>query len=106
MANAAVAAWTACIKDLQKLVGGSCPVPTTAQVVERMTEMAGDPNTPLPNAAWKELVHEIQVLSCHDPLLPARMDLQIHAQVEHFLLLVEHCVLSCCPACNVPCYCH
>lgn len=76
MANAAVAAWTACIRDLQKLVDGSLPVPNTAQVVERVNKLAGDPETPLPNAAWKKLVHEIQVCrpinhsdaSCYEPL--------------------------------------
>lgn len=65
MANAAVAAWTACIRDLQKLVGGSRPVPDTAQIAERVTELAGDPNAPLPNAAGKKLVHDAQVLSCN-----------------------------------------
>jgi hypothetical protein len=61
MANAAVAAWTACIRDLQKLVDGSTPAPNTAQVVERVNKLAGDLETPLPNAAWKKTVHEIQV---------------------------------------------
>jgi hypothetical protein len=41
MANAAVAAWAACIRDLQKLVDGSLPVPNTAQVVERVNKLAG-----------------------------------------------------------------
>lgn len=62
MANAAVASWTACIKELQKLVDNSTTAPDAAQFTERMTQLEQLSCSPLPPAAWKTLVDKLQVL--------------------------------------------
>jgi hypothetical protein len=67
MANTAVASWQTCIKMLQQLVGDTCTAPDTSTtcfaaakgVVEKLVKAD---NTPLPNAVWKKLVHDLQVL--------------------------------------------
>ena len=60
MANAAVASWSACIKELQQLAAGSATSPDAAQLaVDRLDK---DKQSPLPSAAWKKLVRNVKVL--------------------------------------------
>jgi hypothetical protein len=60
MANAAVVAWTACIKELQQLVDDPCRGPESAKLA--VEKLENNPGSPLPNVAWKRLVHDVQVL--------------------------------------------
>lgn len=71
MANAVVASWTACVKELQRLVeaaaaAGPCRVyegqPYWADLkpYQRCVDKL-DTQSPLPHAAWKRLVQEVQV---------------------------------------------
>ena len=62
MANAAVAAWTACIKKLQGYVDDPLTAPAMSCVAAFIDKLAGEPEAPMPNAAWKKLVHDTQVL--------------------------------------------
>ena len=60
MANAAVASWTACVKELQELAAA----PSVAQrdgdaVLQRVEKLQDQP--PLPHAAWKRLAQDVQV---------------------------------------------
>jgi hypothetical protein len=60
MANAAVASWTTCIKKLQQLVKDPLTDPeSTKALVDKLGLLQ---NAPLPNTAWKKLVHDVQVL--------------------------------------------
>jgi hypothetical protein len=63
MANAAVAAWKACIKEMQGYVANTAAAPDMPHVVQSFDKLAGDADAPLPNAAWKKLVHDAQVVS-------------------------------------------
>ncbi len=68
MANAAVTAWTACLRDLQQLThdtftaAGSTPEARKAfaQCVAKLKQQPA-----LPNAAWKRLVQDEKVM-CAD----------------------------------------
>lgn len=60
MANAAVASWTACIKELQKLVVDPSTSHDTADLA--VGKLDKDKEIPLPNAAWKKLVRDVKVL--------------------------------------------
>jgi hypothetical protein len=71
MARAAVAAWVACISDLQQLFDGvfapgapdSTPAANSAAThifVHSLTQLQR--HSPLPHAAWKKLVEEVQVM--------------------------------------------
>jgi hypothetical protein len=53
MANAAVASWTACIKELQQLIANPGASPDAAQLA--VDKLDKDKQSPLPNAAWKKL---------------------------------------------------
>ena len=64
MANAVVAAWTACIKELQQVVeatGAVTPAHTAAAhgLVQRLHKL--EAQQPLPHTAWKKLAQEVQV---------------------------------------------
>jgi hypothetical protein len=64
MANAVVAAWTACIKELQQVVeatGAVTPAHTVAihGLVQRLHKL--EAQQPLPHTAWKKLAQEVQV---------------------------------------------
>lgn len=63
MANAVVAEWTACIKELQQIVDAAAAAQldggTLAQHLEKLEEHAS-----MPHAAWKRLVQDVQVNSC------------------------------------------
>jgi hypothetical protein len=88
MANNAVASWKKCIKTLQQLIGDTCTAPDTSTacfaaakgVVEKFAE-ADD--IPLPNAAWKKLVHDVQVLY---PFQEAVVECCMHSCVLVLLL--------------------
>jgi hypothetical protein len=61
MANAAVAGWTACIKELQQQLGATGPVRADdfSAFSKRVTAL--EQQLPLPHAAWKRLVQDVQV---------------------------------------------
>jgi hypothetical protein len=66
MANPVVASWTACIKELQDAVNTDWQGVSVAEtadalraVVLRVKRLREQP--PLPHAAWKRLVHDVQV---------------------------------------------
>jgi hypothetical protein len=61
MANAAVSLWTACIKDLQTSThaAGAVPASTVKALVKSLNKLEQQP--PLPHAAWKKLVQDVQV---------------------------------------------
>jgi hypothetical protein len=71
MAKAAVSAWTACIKDLQQLVDSAPGVPGNTytlpdqdcplqnKIARCVKKLHQQP--PLPHAAWKKLVQDVQV---------------------------------------------
>jgi hypothetical protein len=63
MANAVVASWTACIKELQRMIDTAGEAGDSAALVKvfrlRMEAITQQP--PLPNAVWKKLVHDVQV---------------------------------------------
>jgi hypothetical protein len=65
MATAVVAAWTACIKELQQLLDGTgavTPAHATAMqdLLEHLHKLEAQP--PLPNTAWKKLAQDVQVM--------------------------------------------
>jgi hypothetical protein len=64
MANAVVASWTACIKGLQQLTNRASDTDASAAAVDairqRMETLNQQP--PLPNAIWKKLVQDVQVM--------------------------------------------
>jgi hypothetical protein len=72
MAKAVVAAWAACVKDLQQQVAAACassPPPGSiitqasqefSSSMRRVMKLKEQP--PLPHAAWKKLVHDVQVM--------------------------------------------
>lgn len=76
MAKAAVAAWVACISDLQQLLDGKAQ--TTWLMMHSVEKLKL--HSPLPHAAWKKLVQDAQVIchACaHVPMCPcAARDLQ------------------------------
>jgi hypothetical protein len=59
MASAAVAAWTACVTGLQKLVSGALPPPEQSLLTLQTSNL--DQKSPLPYAALKNLVQENKV---------------------------------------------
>lgn len=60
MSKAVVASWMACIKELQKLVTASAAdAGATEAFRQRLQQLDGQP--PLPHAAWKKLVQDVQV---------------------------------------------
>jgi hypothetical protein len=65
MANAAVSLWMACIKDLQNLViaAGAAPASAVKAMLKCLNKLEHQP--PLPHAAWKKLVQDVQV-NCAD----------------------------------------
>ena len=72
MANAVVAEWTACIKELQQIVDAAAAAQldgeTLAQHLEKLEEHAS-----MPHAAWKRLVQNVQVNNCMVGLMAASM---------------------------------
>ena len=62
MANAVVASWTACIKELQRLTDrvGDADAAAVAGLRQRLENIQQQP--PLPNAVWKKLVQDVQVM--------------------------------------------
>jgi hypothetical protein len=58
MANAVVASWTACIKELQQLTAGTAQAHplNTACMLDKLHQQPL-----LPHAAWKKLVQDVQV---------------------------------------------
>jgi hypothetical protein len=62
MASAVVASWSACIKDLQQLIDRAAEPPAGegAALTRRIQNLFLPP--PLPNAAWKKLVQDVQVM--------------------------------------------
>jgi hypothetical protein len=65
MANAAVAAWKACIKELQGYVDDPLTAPAMSCVAAFIDKLAGEPEAPMPNAAWKKLVHDTHCRAPH-----------------------------------------
>jgi hypothetical protein len=76
MSNAVVAAWTACIKDLEQHLGAAASAPPGApssihetrkqELIDSVLRLQKQP--PLPHAAWKRLVQDVKVwdlLGCH-----------------------------------------
>jgi hypothetical protein len=66
MANAAVSLWTACIRDLENPALAAGAVPASAVPVSAVKAMLKCLNKlrkqpPLPHAAWKKLVQDVQV---------------------------------------------
>lgn len=62
MANATVAAWTTAIKELQQSAGDGRATNQSAQLLsQRMRQLGVYNNETLPKAAWKRLVHDVQV---------------------------------------------
>jgi hypothetical protein len=51
MANATVASWTACIKELQGFTDDPHTAPNFSFVQKRVAKLVGDPESLLPNAA-------------------------------------------------------
>ena len=70
MAKIEVSSWTACIRILQQLVDAPCTAPDTSMArceaaKAAVLKCAGDGgDSPLPNSAWKKLVHDVKVRSC------------------------------------------
>jgi hypothetical protein len=69
MAKASVAAWSACIKELQQLVAEASSQGFTRSThaadrfqsfVQRISKV--NPQQPLSHAAWKKLVQDVQVV--------------------------------------------
>jgi hypothetical protein len=72
MAKAVVAAWTACVKDLQQQVAAaSATTPAPGGIIMHastefrssmrcLMKLKEEPQ--LPHAAWKKLVHDVQVM--------------------------------------------
>lgn len=69
MAKAVVAAWSACIKELQQLVAEASSQGFTSSThaanrfqsfIQRMSKL--NPQQPLSHAAWKKLVQDVQVV--------------------------------------------
>ncbi len=63
MANAAVASWTACIKELQQLLDAPSTAYDAADRAMDKIKLSSD--APMPHAAFKKLVHDVQVQSCN-----------------------------------------
>jgi hypothetical protein len=61
MANAAVASWTACVKELQQLMSSTPAAQSRFSVActQRLQQLSQQP--PLPHAAWKKLAQDVQV---------------------------------------------
>jgi hypothetical protein len=86
MASAAVASWTAFIKDLQKCVFGDPTAPGSAKLIERMDKEVQSlsqtfPGASVPSAAWKKLVRDVQVQSYNSQGCGG-MDLLVHVHTE------------------------
>lgn len=60
MANAVVASWAACIKELQRLVDAPSVAQSDGNAVLKLVEQL-DNQPPLPHAACKRLVQDLQV---------------------------------------------
>jgi hypothetical protein len=65
MANAAASLWTTCIKDLQTpaFAAGAVPASAVKALAKSLSKLEQQP--PLPHAAWKKLVQDVQV-KCAD----------------------------------------
>jgi hypothetical protein len=61
MSKACIAAWTACIKELQGLANTAVADQPDAvfQAMQHVEQL--DQQQPLPHAAWKRLVQDVQV---------------------------------------------
>jgi hypothetical protein len=71
MANAAVASWSKSIKEVQKIFDDPVTATVTRLGVDGLLHKLGlatefvPGGTALPNAAWKKLVQDVQVISNH-----------------------------------------
>jgi hypothetical protein len=67
MSNAWVAAWTACIKELLRLVNTASVAQAEVQAFDRVVAELSKQPQPLPHAVWKKLVQDVQV-TCADTI--------------------------------------
>lgn len=61
MATTAVAAWTACIKEMQQLLNTEGALQRDAYTALVISVAGLQKQPPLPHAAWKRLVQDVQV---------------------------------------------
>jgi hypothetical protein len=67
MSKVPITAWTVCIKQLQRLADATDVSETKVQTFSDALEVLGQQPNPLPHAAWKKLVQDVQV-TCADTL--------------------------------------
>lgn len=60
MANAVVASWTACVRELQQMLDTADFAEADVSKLFQRANKLGD-QLSLPHAAWKKLVHDVQV---------------------------------------------
>ena len=60
MANAVVASWTACVRELQQMLDTADFAEADVSKLFQHADKLGD-QLSLPHAAWKKLVHDVQV---------------------------------------------
>jgi hypothetical protein len=60
MANAVVASWTACVRELQQMLDTADAAEADVSKLFQRADKLGD-QLSLPHAAWKKLVHDVQV---------------------------------------------
>jgi hypothetical protein len=65
MAKTCITCWTACLKELQRLADAAVIAQTEVRALGVALEELSQQPQPLPHAAWKKLVQDVQV-TCAD----------------------------------------